>query len=163
HARPVEIIPETCRVRRLVVTIPTEPGAMQQAFERFAQFRAKMGAETLQSSSRQYSFETPERAVTWEFHTEFITITWRAASNDSENWPADMGLAAIADGHLIAAARVDAIEDSVTPDRLLGGFNLASLCLADVENGKAQLATDFVPDAARFTRLEFAAGGLTTL
>lgn len=163
HARPVEIIPETCRVRRLVVVMPSEPGAMQQAFERFAQFRATMGAETLQSSSRQYSFETPTRAVTWEFHTEFITITWRAASDDSENWPDDIGLEAIGDGQLIGAARVDVIEETVIPDRLLGSFNLASLCLADVESGKAQVATDFIPDAARFTRLEFAAGGLTTL
>lgn len=163
HARPVEIIPETCRVRRLIVVIPNEPGSMQQAFERFAQFRAKMGEETLQSSSRQYSFETPERVVTWEFHTEFVTITWRADSDDGENWPEDIGLEAIGDGQLIGAARVDVIAENIIPDRLLTGFNLASLCLSEIENGKAQVATDFVPDAARFTRLEFAAGGLTTL
>lgn len=163
HARPVEIIPETCRVRRLVIVVPAEAGSMQRAFERFAQFRAESGGEALLSGSRQYSFETPERAVTWEFHTEFITITWRAQSDDSENWPADIGLGAIGDGQLIGAARIDVIADSHIPDYMLAGFNMASLCLADVDSGKAQVATDFVPDAARFTRLEFAAGALTTL
>lgn len=163
HARPVEIVPAACRVRRLVLVMPGEPGAMQRAFERFAAFRRDSGVEVPQSGARQYSFDTPGRSVTWEFHTEFVTITWRAAPDDGETWPADIGLDATGDGTLIGAMRVDVIEDAAIPERLLAGFRLASLCLSDIEGGKAQVATDFVPDAARFTRFEFAAGGLSTL
>ena len=36
HARPVDIIPETCRLRRLVFVTPTEIGATQRVLERFA-------------------------------------------------------------------------------------------------------------------------------
>jgi uncharacterized membrane-anchored protein len=163
HARPVEIVPEACRVRRLVLVMPGEAGAMQRAFERFAAFRQTAGVAVPQSGTRQYSFETAQRAVTWEFHNEFVTITWRAVSDDQENWPDDIGLDAIGDGTLIGAMRVDVIADATVPERLMPGFNLASLCVSDVENGKAQMATDFVPDAARFTRFEFAAGALTML
>ncbi|ODU87109.1 DUF3422 domain-containing protein [Devosia sp. 63-57] len=163
HARPVQIVPDACRVRRLVLVMPGEPGAMQNAFDRFATFRRAAGMELPQSASRQYSFATPKRDVTWEFHTEFITITWRSAIDDGENWPEDIGLEAVGDGTLIGAMRIDVITDTTIPERLLPGFNLASLCLSDIEGGKAQVITDFVPDAARFTRIEFAAGGLTTL
>ncbi|MCW5720210.1 MAG: DUF3422 domain-containing protein [Devosia sp.] len=163
HARPVEIVPDLCRVRRLVLVMPAKPGAMQDAFERFADFRRAQGVDLPVSSSRQYSFETAQRQVTWEFHTEFVTITWRSATDEPENWPDDIGMDAIGDGRLIGAIRIDVIGDKIIPDHLLSGFNLATLCLADIEGGKAQVATDFVPDAARFTRVEFAAGGLTTL
>ncbi|NGP18644.1 DUF3422 family protein [Devosia aurantiaca] len=79
HARPVEIVPEACRVRRLVLVMPGEPGAMHRAFGRFAAFRSADGIALPQSGSRQYSFSTRNHEVTWEFHTEFVTITWRAA------------------------------------------------------------------------------------
>ncbi|QQR37994.1 DUF3422 domain-containing protein [Devosia rhizoryzae] len=163
HARPVEIVPEACRVRRLVLVMPGEPGAMQRAFERFAAFRRTAGIELPQTGTRQYSFVTPERAITWEFHTEFVTVTWRAASDDRQSWPDDIGLDAIGEGMLISAMRIDVIADVTVPERLLPSFNLASLCLSDIETGKAQVVTDFTPDGDRFTRFEFAAGGLTTL
>lgn len=163
HARPVEIVPALCRVRRVVLVMPPEAGSMQRAFERFAAFRRAGGADIPQSGSRQYMFDSAQRSVTWEFHTEFVTITWRAPLLDAENWPDDIGLEAVAEGQVIGAVRIDVIEDSAIPARMLDGFNPASLCLADIENGKAQVATDFVPDAEMFTRLEFAAGGLTPM
>jgi uncharacterized membrane-anchored protein len=163
HARPVEIVPDACRVRRLVLVMPGEPGSMQRAFETFAAFRRAAGVELPPSGIRQYSFETPERAVTWEFHTEFVTITWRAAVDDREPWPDDIGLEAVGEGTLIGAMRVDVMTKTTIPDELLPGFNASSLCVSEIDNGKAQVATDFVPDAERYTRFEFAAGGLTAL
>jgi uncharacterized membrane-anchored protein len=163
HARPVEILPSECRVRRLVLVLPGEPGAMTRAFDRFAQFRRTAGVDLQPVGSRQYSFETSTRAVTWEFHTEFVTITWRDSLSGQDNFPADIGLDAVGEGRLIGAVRIDVIADTTIPDRLIPGFSLASLCLSDVEDGKAQVVTDFIPDAEKFTRIEFAAGGLTDL
>ncbi|MHA6691480.1 DUF3422 family protein [Devosia sp. A449] len=163
HARPVEIIDDYCRLRRLVVVMPAKAGAMMGIFAQFTAFCASHGFDVPDTSSRQHSFNTPTAHVTWEFHTEFVTVTWRSALDDAENWPSDIGLETLGDGQLIGAMRLDVIADQTIPDRMVPGFNLASLCLADVENGKAQLATDFVPDADRYTRFELAAGGLSIL
>ena len=163
HARPVEIIADVCRLRRLVFILPAEAGAMPRVFQRFAGFCAETGIPVPRPGDRQHSFATVARHVTWEFHTEFVTITWRTDLADRQNWPDDLGLSALGDGQLIGAMRIDVIADTCIPERLIPGFNLASLCLADIEGGKAQVATDFVPDAERFTRFELAAGSLTTL
>ena len=163
HARPVEIIADTCRLRRLVFVMPAEVGVTQRVFHRFAAFCAETGALVPRPGDRQHSFDTQTRHVTWEFHTEFVTVTWRTDLADRQNWPDGIGLDALGEGLLIGAMRIDVIADSCIPERLVPGFNLASLCLADIEGGKAQVATDFIPDADKFTRFELAAGGLTTL
>ena len=129
HARPVEIIAETCRLRRLVFVMPPQAGAMMSVFKRFAEFCAATGVSVPGPSSRQHSFATGQRHVTWEFHTEFVTVTWRSDLGDKQNWPDDLGLAALGDGLLIGAMRIDVIGDISVPDRLVPGFNLASLCL----------------------------------
>lgn len=163
HARPVEIIPEQCRVRRLVFVMPPGAGSMQRAFERFAAFCAAENLPAPQEGNRQCTFVRPKHHVTWEFHTEFVTITWRGGLDDWTSWPDDIGLSAIGEGLLIGAMRVDINPESTIPARLVPGFQLPSLCLADIENGKGQVATDFVPDEDSFTRFELAAGDLTPL
>ena len=163
HARPVAIVPETGRLRRLLLVMPPEAGAMARAFARFAEFCMARGFPIPAASGRQHSFAVGERHVTWEFHTEFVTITWRSALDDKVNYPDDIGLEVVGEGQLIGAMRLDLIDGASIPERLIPGFNLASLCLATVENGQGQVATDFVPDADRFTRFEFAAGNLSTL
>jgi len=163
HARPVDIVPDTCRLRRLVFVMPAEAGAMMRVFQLYREFCDEAGVTAPGATERQHSFEAADRHVTWEFHTEFVTVTWRSGLTDSDNLPDDIGLGAIAEGLLIGAMRIDVIGETTLPDRLLSGFSLPSLCHSDVDNGKAQVATDFVPDADRFTRFEFAAGGLTAL
>jgi len=163
HARPVEIIPPTCRLRRLVFVMPPEAGAMHRVFDRFTHDCAEAGRPVPGASSRQHSFDAGARHVTWEFHTEFVTVTWRSDLLDSDNWPENIGLSALGDGLLLAAMRIDIIADTAVPERLVPSFSLPSLCLAGVEEGKAQVATDFVHDRERITRFEFAAGALTPL
>ena len=163
HARPIDLIPETCRVRRLVFTVPPAPSSMQEIFERFRAFCSESDLPAPDVLARQYSFEHQERRVTWEFHTEFITVTWRSRLSDRENYPEKIGLGSIGAAMLIAAVRIDVIAEGQVPESLVPGFNLPSLCLSNVDGGKAQVATDFVPDEDRFVRFEFAAGALTQL
>lgn len=162
HARPVELVPEVCRIRRLVFVVPARLGAMQAVFDRFCQ-RHDEHANVDGTVRRQCSFPAGRRHVTWEFHSEFITVTWRSELADPVDWPDDLGLDVIGDAELLAATRVDVIAADTIPERLIPGFSLPSLCLSDIENGKAQVATDFVTDSNGFTRLELAAGRLTTL
>lgn len=164
HARPVDIVPETTRVRRVVFVMPTAAGTLAAALSRFAQFCAERGYAAPEDDSRQHSFETDSHAVTWEFHTEFITITWRAKTPAGDRpWPDGIGIELLSNGQLIGAMRIDVIADAVVPERLLPGFALPSLCVSAIENGQAQVATDFVTDDQSFTRFEFAAGRLTPL
>ena len=163
HARPIDIIAGPCRLRRLVFVMPSISGAMMRVFDAFAAFCAEAGHAAPSATTRQHSFNTLSHHVTWEFHTEFVTVTWRSTLDDWENWPEDMGLAAMGDSRLIGAMRIDVTADATIPERLVPGFNLPSLCLADIESGNGQVATDFVPDADRFTRFELAGGRLTPL
>ena len=176
HARPVDIIDGVARVRRLVFVTPD--GGGDAPIARFNAFCAAHNIEPMPRGVRQTGFTVGTRAVTWEFHTEFVTITWRAPLGDAENWPTDIGLEATGAAGLIAATRIDVIADSDAvadfpaldviadseiPARFIPQFNVSSLCVSDVEDGAAQIATDYVTDADGFTRLEFAAGALTAL
>ena len=163
HARPIDIVAPTCRVRRVVIIMPDRAGAMAEAFAHFARFCADNDLPPPAPQARQHGFVLGELAVTWEFHTEFLTVTWRGPLSDSNTAPPGLGLAGIVEGRLIGAMRIDVIAERAVPDDLLPGFNLPSLCLSQVEGGGAEVATDFVPDGDRFTRFEFAAGGLTPL
>jgi uncharacterized membrane-anchored protein len=163
HARPVELVPELARVRRLVFAVAANAAAMAKLHDRFIAALPALQGSVPATETRQYSFSHAKRAASWEFHTEFVTVTWWAGSDDMEDWPADIGLELLGEAQLIGATRIDVIAGSEVPERLLPGFRLSSLCLVDVEDGAAQLVTDFVPDADRFTRFEFAAGALTPL
>lgn len=163
HARPVEMLPQTCRIRRLIVAIPTDPGSIAAAVDALGHYCRDHAYPAPVPLGRQHRFSAGGRQVTWEFHNEFLTVTWWAALDDGENWPRDIGLEAAESGSLVGAARIDVIGDVTIPERLLPGFNIASLCLSSIEGEKAQVATDFICDDDGFTRLELAAGGLTAL
>ncbi len=164
HARPVEPVPPRARVRRLVFVVPSEADGVAASMTRFCDWCEASGlTRPTNKDLRQHSFTAGARQVTWEFHTEFVTITWTAAPDDTDGAPEGIGLESIDGPQLLGAMRIDLTEDTRLPEALLPGFNLHSLCVIDVEGGAGQLATDFVPDAERFTRFEFAAGGLPEL
>ena len=163
HARPVDIVEPTTRVRRLVFVVSSREDEADALFARFAAFCAGNGHVAPTRDIRQSSFLAAPYAVTWEFHTEFVTVTWRAPASDKENWPAAVGLSVLEAAQLIAATRIDVITESAIPDRFLPQFDVSSLCVATVEDGGAEVATDFVTDDDGYTRFEFAAGGLTPL
>ena len=162
HARPLDIIDVPARVRRLVFVTPPQ-GGVEALLGRFEAFCAASGIDTLAAGERQTGFVSGPYAVTWEFHTEFVTITWRAPVSDPHNWPETIGLDVVGDAGLIAATRIDVIAEREIPARFMPQFNLSSLCVSLVEDGAGQIATDYVADADGYTRLEFAAGGLTAL
>ena len=164
HARPVEQVPAPSRVRRLVFVVPPETGGVAASLARLCDWCDRSAlARPRNKDARQYSFTIGARQVTWEFHTEFVTVTWSAPPDDTDSLPEGIGLESIDGPQLLGAMRIDLIEDARLPERLLPGFNAQSLCVIGVEDGAGQLATDFVPDAERFTRFEFAAGGLPPL
>lgn len=163
HARPIDLVDAAVRVRRLVLTVSPRPGSMRDAIDAYRQFAAKNGYPHEPEGARRFAFETATRRVTWEFHTEFITVTWQSGLADTDNWPGDIGLEMLGEEQLVGAMRVDVVEEAELPERVFPGFSANSLCLVTIEYDKAQLATDFVPDADKFIRFEFAARNLSPL
>lgn len=163
HARPVDIIETTARLRRAVFILPPVPGAMDGVLSRFRDFLAARKLPPPGGDRRQFAFVSGPRRVTWEFHTEFVTVTWRTEPEDETAWPDDIGLDLFHDAELIGASRVDVRAGDTITESILPQFELSSLCVVMVERGKAQLVTDFVEDADGFTHFEFAAGALTPL
>jgi len=150
-------------VRRVAVLLSREPDALAQAAGSFAHWCTQAGVEPARPGSRQHSFDAGGRHVTWELHTEFVTLTWSADLIDPENWPSGIGLEALSGLGLIACMRIDLIDQDTISDTILSGFRLASLCHSAIDEGRAQVATDFVVDKDSFTRFELAAGNLPPL
>src|SRR5690606_3807945 len=103
------------------------------------------------------------RHVTWELHTEFLTLTWSSDLAEQDNFPDGIGLELLETLGVVTSIRVDLIADATVPQRIVDGFRLASLCCASIDGGSGEVATDFVPDEDGFIRFEFAAGGVTQL
>lgn len=163
HARPIVIVPTKTRVRRLVFF--ERPGEVRvyDVFVRLQNWCQHHGLSAPQNHMRQHSFTNDFFEVTWEFHNEFVTITWVTASRPNDPEPGEIGLEAVADLDLVCASRVDILDSEEVPEKLLPGFNLPSLCNVNVENGRAHIVSDFIEDSDGFVRFEFAAGALTPL
>lgn len=92
HARPVQFVDSGTRVWRLTVTVSSRAGSMRGQIESFRHFAQEKGLELGTNGARQFSFTAGSRLVTWEFHTEFITITWTSPLDDYESAPTGIGL-----------------------------------------------------------------------
>lgn len=163
HARPVEFVPSPARIRRVALLLPRSPEAVTAAHRRFAEWCGTAGIAVPDPGTRQHVFDVGSRHVTWELHTEFVTLTWASTLGDWENWPEGIGLQSFGPAQLIACMRIDLIDSATVPERILVGFNPASLCASSIEGGQAQVATDFVADADSFTRFELAGGNVLPL
>ncbi|HHY51189.1 MAG TPA: DUF3422 domain-containing protein [Alphaproteobacteria bacterium] len=163
HARPVAFVAVPARVRRVALLLPQEPHAVEDAHRRFAAWCRAASIPAPPLGARQHGFAAAGHQVTWELHTEFVTLTWIAPPDDADNWPAGIGLEAFEREQLVAAARIDVIAAASVPEPILAGFAPASLCVSRIDNGHGEVATDFVADADGFTRFELAGGGLGDL
>lgn len=163
HARPVEFIACPARVRRVALLLPHTPNAVADAHQQFARWCAEAGHAVPPAHARQHSYDAHGRHVTWELHTEFVTLTWAGQPNEPENWPEDIGLEAFEREMLVAAARIDVFDGADVPQHVLAGFRRASLCASMIEGDQAEVATDFVTDADGFTHFELAAGRIDEL
>lgn len=163
HARPIHIVSKAARVRRLMFIVSDLPDAMAQIMREFSKFCTAQGLPEPRAEERQHNFNVRGHQVTWEFHTEFVTITWYSDLKDTDNFPDFIGINVLASAYLIGATRIDVIPKAKVPESLLNGFELTSLCLAEIENAKGQIATDFVADSDLFTRFEFAGSAISEL
>jgi uncharacterized membrane-anchored protein len=163
HARPLEMLGRPARVRRVALLLERAPDAVARAARAFSSWCERIGVVPPQPGSRQHSVDYNGRHVTWELHTEFVTITWVSRLEDGENWPEDIGFDAFDRAAVIAAMRIDVIDEDHIPERILNGFRIVSLCHSTIDRGRGEIATDFTPDADGYTRFELAARNMPPL
>ncbi|AVX05224.1 hypothetical protein MXMO3_02713 [Maritalea myrionectae] len=161
HARPVQPLGPKGRLRRVATYFGREPGRHDQMREEFASWCHKNQIKPTFMTDRQARYQVGEIAATWQLHSEHASITWMAPSTLDEPWPENIGLEAITAAKLLVTTRVDLIDAETVHEEALKGFRRASLSYAKVEEGLAEIATDFLPDNDGFTRLEFAGAGIT--
>ncbi len=166
HARPVVLVPSACRLRRLVFLPEHDAPKVSDILATLGAWCAERGLPTPEAHTRQHTIarqDHGEFTVTFEFHNEFVTVTWSSAPGDTETMPEDIGLEIVADLPLISASLIDVLDIGTVPAEALEIRSLPSLCHVRIESGRADIATDLVEDADGFVHFEFAAKALTQL
>jgi uncharacterized membrane-anchored protein len=163
HARPIVLVPSLSRIRRLVYLPNGGPQGVASIQGAFRHHCLAIGRDAPAVDARFHSLSTERGAITWEFHTEFITVTWHSPLMDTEDENLPFGLSLLESVPLLAATRIDLIPDSKISSELLSTFRPASLCLVNLEDEKGQVATDFARGPLGYTRFEFASGSISEL
>ena len=166
HARPIVLVPETCRLRRLVFLPEAGQPRVGEVFSALIAWCEARGVAVPAAHTRQHTFarlKHPAFAVTFEFHNEFVTVSWTAEADDATGFPDDIGLDLVENLSLVSAVAIDILGDPGVPEDVLRGFNSASLCHVGIEDGRAEIATDLVEDENGFVHFDFAARELSPL
>ena len=165
HARPVVMVPGACRLRRLVFLPEAGQPGVPDILDALGAWCLDKGVQAPEAHTRQHSFARSDGtfAVTFEFHNEFVTLTWSAVPEDADPAPDDIGLDIVSDLSLVSATLIDVLDEDGVPEALIRGSNTTSLCHVGIEGGKAEIATDLVEDADGFVHFDFAARRLTPL
>ncbi|MGJ8529415.1 DUF3422 family protein [Maritalea sp.] len=163
HARLIPPLQAPLRARRIVFLIGRQSDQMDYAGKQLRNWCNQEYGFGPDRNWRQYSFSSGEYEVTWEAHTEFVTLTWYGPVNDQRARPMGIGLEVLKQFAIIAASRIDVVEQlEISPAALLG-FEPKSLCLTRVGSGNAQIGTDFQTEIHGFTRFEIAVDGLSSI
>ena len=152
HARPYKAITTPRAV--LQQAFLCKPSSSAEAdMGAFWQWCISQNLPTPKTGSRHHTVLLGDIQITWERHTEFITLTWdcqytKTAQMKLWQLSAQHTKTMMADQHsLISAARVNLVagtNTNKTPD--LSEFNSDSICMSQVKSDRALIITDFMQD-----------------
>ncbi|WP_127091283.1 DUF3422 family protein [Aquabacter cavernae] len=165
HARP--FVPTSAPRRFLHVGFLTAPTAAQASREGIAAFCAARGLPGPAPGAKHHRMEMGGANLRWESHAEFSTYTWDFPALDIApgeapfqlpfHPPSGSFVGILAEipqpGPLLVAVDLHLICDTADDLQLNSVFDRASLARADVNDGEAEIATDFKPDPAGFVRV----------
>ncbi len=155
HARPFTPIATPSRVLRFGFT--TDASAAKDATQALIALCKTRGIEPPAADARHFSTEFGEGRLRYERHNEFVTYTWEfSAGTDAFQPPADV-LGRVASlmpqpGPLIVAIDMHIVPADRAPD-LDAAFTGANVVASEVEDERALIATDFLPDPHGFVRI----------
>ncbi len=161
HARPHPLI-EAPRVL-VQMAFMTEGGSVvDQAV--LAELSRRLGIAAPDRLARHHAMKWGKGMLSWERHTEFSTYLWDCPVDARSGKPLDdspFGNGFSPPGAVISGVRVDIRKWTSANERLIAGFDPASLCYSLVENGKAAALTDFRQDGDGLTRILILDRGLS--
>ncbi len=154
HTRPFHPLPTPVQVFHFAFM--KAPGGSDADRQRLQDLFRDRGLPPLPEGARHHRFALPGITVRWETHTEFTTYSFQVEDRDGAPFEQAMPqlvteVLSEPPGGLMVATRVT-VRPPGSGERRLDGFDLASLCLSEVQDGEAVIATDLRPDAAGFTR-----------
>lgn len=169
HARPFAPVATPARILHVAFIVDREQAlADRAAFKALCAARGQPGPA---SGAKQHRVSFGGATLRWERHAEFTTYTWELPAGDVIEGglpfhPASASLAAtLAEvpqpGPLLVAVDLHLVTDTADALPLDRLFDRASLARSDVEDGMAEVATDFQPDAAGFVRILVRDRGMT--
>jgi uncharacterized membrane-anchored protein len=109
----------------------------------------------------------PQARLRWERHSEFSTYGWEVSHAAAEPFawplaePTPLGESLAAPGPLLVAVDLALVKADSLPADWPALFDPASLCVSEVHDGAAMIATDFRQDPRGFTRILVADRSLT--
>ncbi|PHP66238.1 Egg lysin [Zhengella mangrovi] len=161
HARPAPLV-ETphCLIQ---LSFMTEGGTTVDHAV-LAELSRANGVAPPDRGARHHTILRGKGALRWERHTEFSTYLWNGPLSPETGRPVEdppFGASFPAPGVAIGGVRLDIRKWTDTTEKLVAGFDAASLCFSLVENGQAAAITDFRQDGDGLTRILVLDRGLT--
>jgi uncharacterized membrane-anchored protein len=155
HARPFTPIATPSRVLRFGFT--ADAGAASAATAALIEVCVQRGIEPPRPEARHFTADLAEGRLRFERHNEFVTYTWEfSAGTDAFQPPADVLGRAMAfvpqPGPLIVAIDIHIVRPEGASD-FNSAFTGANIVASEVEDDRALIATDFLPDAHGFVRI----------
>jgi uncharacterized membrane-anchored protein len=155
HARPFTPVATPSRLLRFGFT--TDAGAASAASTALIAFCEQRGITPPPPEARHFSTDLSEGRLRFERHNEFVTYTWEfPAGTDAFQPPGDVLGRAMAlmpqPGPLIVAIDMHIVPADRAPD-FAAAFSGANVVASEVEDERALIATDFLPDVHGFVRI----------
>ncbi|GAB4069988.1 DUF3422 domain-containing protein [Ancylobacter sonchi] len=169
HARPFVPVATPARLLHLAFLVNRDEARADR--DAFAALCAARGQPAPSKQAKQHRTTFGGVHVRWERHAEFTTYTWELPAEDIVEGglpfhPSSASLmASLAHlpqpGPLLVAVDLHLTTDTADSLSLERLFDRASLARSDVEDGFAEIATDFQPDVAGFVRILVRDRGMT--
>ena len=153
HARPAPLV-ETPHLL-VQLAFMTEGGATVDHAVLSDLSRAN-GVAPPDRGARHHTILRGRGALRWERHTEFSTYLWNGPLSPQDGKPLEeppFGPSFALPGVVLAGVRLEIRKWTEASERLVTGFDAASLCYSLVENGQAAAITDFRQDGDGLTRI----------
>ncbi|QFR34005.1 DUF3422 family protein [Ancylobacter sp. TS-1] len=169
HARPFVAVSTPARILHVAFLVDRGQALADRAA--FAALCAARGQPEPARDAKQHRVAFGGAVLRWERHAEFTTYTWELPAEDvvEGGLPFQPSSASLADilgqvpqpGPLLVAADLHLVTDTADALPLDRLFDRTSLARSDVEDGFAEIATDFQPDPSGFVRILVRDRGMT--
>jgi len=156
HARPFLDMPAPRVILRQVFLCGAD-AQFQDDHRKLSDWCEQFGCTPPGENSRHHSTDLGGARLTWERHTEFVTLTWdcpgrKAARKELESLAYihtdDIIASPVA---LLSAVVINLRKTDLSKRDLDAQFSKESLCMSNTLDGRARILSDFKPDAAGFT------------